>query len=276
MEPLDAGTGSRAEAGAGDRAADGAAGGTGDRLAAQAARLRLLLRHLAGPALRERVDLDDLVQETFLRVLAAPRGLPQAAIAGLPRATQGALPDAARSGVPPATSAGDADLWRLLVHVARHVVVDVARAARAAKRGGLAGGPHGDSPGGVRRTSDDALARSGATPSGAATLSRAAWSRVGPGASRIAADTAGPATRAMGHELGTRLEAAFATLSAEHRRVLGLRQLQGLSAEDAGARMGRSASAVHSLYRRALLAWEQALAGDDAQRASRALPSGPP
>ena len=48
-------------------------------------------------------------------------------------------------------------------------------------------------------------------------------------------------------------------LSAEHRRVLGLRQFEGLSAEQAARRMGRSATAVHSLYRRALLAWEQAL-----------------
>ncbi len=178
---------------------------TGERLWAQSARLRLLLRHLAGAALRDRVELDDLVQETFLRVLASPGGLPEA------RAVE------------------DAELWRLLVHVARHVVVDVARAARAAKRGG------------------------------ARSLRRADWSLGGVSVSQLAAATAGPATRAVGRETEAQLERAFMTLSAEHRRVLGLRQLQGLSAEEAGARMGRSATAVHSLYRRALLAWEQAL-----------------
>jgi len=38
--------------------------------------------------------------------------------------------------------------------------------------------------------------------------------------------------------------------------VIGLRQFEGLSAAAAGRRMGRSEAAVHSLYRRALLAWE--------------------
>jgi len=212
---------------------DRADSAAGSRLWAQAPRLRLLLRHLAGNALRERVELDDLVQETFLRVLASPGGLPPAQ----PGAAGSACAEGA-AGADVAGTAGtaDADLWRLLVHVARHVVVDVARAARAAKRGGMP-------------------------------LPRAEWSQVGRGVSQCAAITAGPATRAIGNETQTHLERAFATLSAEHRRVLGLRQLQGLSAEEAGARMGRSATAVHSLYRRALLAWEQAL-GEAATRGS--------
>jgi DNA-directed RNA polymerase specialized sigma24 family protein len=40
--------------------------------------------------------------------------------------------------------------------------------------------------------------------------------------------------------------------------VIGLRQLEGLTAAEAGLRLGRSEVAVHSLYRRALEAWERA------------------
>ncbi len=52
--------------------------------------------------------------------------------------------------------------------------------------------------------------------------------------------------------------AAFGTLTPEHRRVLGLRRFEGLSAAETAARMGRSETAVHSLFRRALVAWEEA------------------
>ena len=55
------------------------------------------------------------------------------------------------------------------------------------------------------------------------------------------------------------LARSFLALPPEHRRVLGLRQFEGLSAEEAAARMGRSAAAVHSLYRRALQAWQAGL-----------------
>ena len=51
---------------------------------------------------------------------------------------------------------------------------------------------------------------------------------------------------------------AYHALAPDHRRVLGLRQFEGLSAAETGARMGRSEAAVHSLYRRALVAWEAA------------------
>jgi DNA-directed RNA polymerase specialized sigma24 family protein len=74
------------------------------------------------------------------------------------------------------------------------------------------------------------------------------------------------------------LEASFAELSGEHRRVLGLRQFAGLSARETGARMGRSESAIHSLYRRALEAWQLALEKKHVGRdeSERALRSGGP
>ena len=115
-------------------------------------------------------------------------------------------------------------LRRLLARVARTVVIDALRALRAAKRDG-------------RR--EVRLARTG---------SAGTWSAV-------PADTAGPATRAAAADEERRLLEAFARLDPEHRRVIGLRQLEGLSAADAAKRMGRSETAVHSLYRRALEAW---------------------
>lgn len=172
---------------------------TGDRLAGCEGRLRLLLAHLAGRAVRSRVELDDLLQEVYLRALAHPERLPE-------------------------EEEGDVALRRYLTRIARHTVIDVARAIRAAKRSG-----------------------------GEERLERTAWSRVG---LDPAAQTAGPATRVVAGESLGRLLSRFEALSAEHRRVIGLRQFEGLSARDTARRMGRSETAIHSLYRRALEAWD--------------------
>jgi len=182
----------------------------GARLMAQAHWLGLLLMHLTGPAVRARVEIDDLVQETLLRAVAAPGGLP-------------------------APEESEASLRRLLAHIARNCVMDVLRKMRALKRAGRE----------VR-------------------LRRADWSATGLGSglgsSQLAAPGDGPATLAGLADDQRALMQAYARLSAEHRRVIGLRQFEGLDAREAGRRMGRSESAVHSLYRRALAAWNQALA----------------
>ncbi len=166
-------------------------------------RLHLLIRHLAGTAVRQRVEIEDLVQEVCLRAIA--------------------------SGSVPAPSEDDRDLYQYLRTLARHTVIDVVRAARAAKRAGRE------------------------------QLRRQDWSRTSPGTSQLAAPGPGPATRVQGQESAQQLTRAFEELSAEHRRVLGLRKFEGLSARDTAQRMGRSEKAVHSLYRRALEAWEQKL-----------------
>ncbi|HEV8112435.1 MAG TPA: RNA polymerase sigma factor [Planctomycetota bacterium] len=171
----------------------------GKRLVAQERRLHLLCAHLSSRAVRARVELDDLVQEVFVRALAKP------------------------DAVPP-FEPGEAALWRFLSVLARHTVIDVARALRTKRRGGT------EEP-----------------------LLRSDWSRA------PAAAGPGPHTAAATGEGSRALARSFLALPPEHRRVLGLRQFAGLSAEEAGARMGRSAAAVHSLYRRALQAWQAAL-----------------
>jgi RNA polymerase sigma factor (sigma-70 family) len=176
----------------------------GERLSAHERRLRLLLAHLAGRAVRARVELDDLVQEVYVRALADPRGLPP-------------------------EEPGEGPLWRVLAQHARYTVIDVARALRAAKRSG---------------TSEP--------------LRRSDWSRSGV-ASAPAAQP-GPSTAAAVREASHELARCFLELSAEHRRVIGLRQFEGLSAREAALRMGRSETAVHSLYRRALAGWQECLA----------------
>ncbi|MFT5049778.1 MAG: RNA polymerase sigma factor (sigma-70 family) [Chlamydiales bacterium] len=176
----------------------------GDRLARQERRLRLLLVHLTGRALRARVEIDDLVQEVYLRALVA-------------------------KGLPPwnAEEPADAGRWRFLTRLARNTVVDAVRAIRTAKRDGQT-----------------------------ARLEHSDWSAGGPRASQILAATWGPATRVMASEIEERLEQRYRALAPEYQRVIGLRQFEGLSARAAAGRMGRSEAAVHSLYRRALLAWQ--------------------
>jgi len=190
----------------------------GARLVACERGLRLLLAHLAGRAVRARVELDDLVQEVYLRALARPEALP-------PAEPVADGQDGPRGTAGDANPAPDPALQRYLRRIARNAVVDVARAIRRAKRDG------NERP-----------------------LERSSWSRSGPAAG-LATASPGPATRAGSNEEVARILASFEGLSPEHRRVIGLRQLEALSARETARRMGRSESAVHSLYRRALAAW---------------------
>ncbi|MFT4542707.1 MAG: RNA polymerase sigma factor (sigma-70 family) [Planctomycetota bacterium] len=196
-EQIPAGQGSPDEAG--DVAAD-----FGVRLSRQERRLRLLLFHLTGRALRARIEIDDLLQEVYVRAIKA-KSLP----------------------LPSHDDPSETALWRYLSQLARHAVIDAARAIRTAKRAG--------------QTSP---------------LHHSDWSAAGLRASQILANTWGPATRVAANEMEERLVARYSSLATEHQRVIGLRQFEGLSAREAAKRMGRSETAVHSLYRRALLAWQ--------------------
>lgn len=63
----------------------------------------------------------------------------------------------------------------------------------------------------------------------------------------------GPLTALGRAENRQQLEAALSKLSDEHREVLLLRYFEGLSAEEAGVRMNRSAGAIRNLAARALV-----------------------
>ena len=135
----------------------------GDRLASEGRRLLLLVEHLSGRAVRARVEPEDLVQEVFLRALARPSDAP-----------------------PP--DPGEEGLRRWLNALARHVVIDVARALRAAKR-----------------------------DASEAPLARSAWSTAGLRESALPAGTPGPATRVAAAEGERGLARAYRSLAPDRR-----------------------------------------------------------
>ncbi len=125
---------------------------------------------------------------------------------------------------------GPGPLWGHARTMARRVVIDAARASRSDPR---------------RMSSLVPEARAGGADESGGHLD---WTKAAPG----------PRTEAAVRESAEAWLAAFGTLTPEHRRVLGLRRFEGLSAAETAARMGRSETAVHSLFRRALVAWEEA------------------
>ncbi len=181
---------------------------TGDREAAEtllardAGRLRLYVRARIGGALARRVDVDDVVQETLFRAFSA-----------LPR-FEGE--DGGR-------------FFGFLATLARHVLADVARAARRQKRSARV-----------------------------EPIAPADWSRSSLALREPRAETPGPATRVVLSEDQRRIESALASLPAHQRRVIVLRQLEQRSARDVAALTGSTEGAVHALYRRALQAWADA------------------
>lgn len=130
----------------------------------------------------------------------------------------------------PAQEPGEQAFGRWLAVLVRHATIDAARASRAKKRSGR-----------EERLELSDFSQSALRPRD------------------LPAHTAGPATRAGVEETRGQLEQAFQRLSGEHRRVIALRQFQGLSAAETAARTGKSEVAVHSSFRRALQAWEREL-----------------
>jgi RNA polymerase sigma-70 factor (ECF subfamily) len=61
-----------------------------------------------------------------------------------------------------------------------------------------------------------------------------------------------PSDEAVRHEQGVLLADALARLPEDYREVIVLRNLEGLSQEEVGARMGRALGAVRMLWLRAL------------------------
>lgn len=83
----------------------------------------------------------------------------------------------------------------------------------------------------------------------------------------LPADGSSPSRVAMSRERIARFEAAFDTLSPDHREVIALARIAGLPYRVVGERMGRSVDAVRQLLGRALLVLDKRLApADDAAR----------
>ncbi len=159
---------------AGDRASFDALIGRLDR------RVRAFVRARIRPDSRSRLDLDEIVQDTFVRAfmsLSCFRGDDVASFA------------------------------RWLLGIARIALIKAA-----------------SPPGGKELVIETDVAKSGVSPSGA--LRR--------------------------EERFDRLEAAMGSLSADHREILFLVRMEGLSMKDAAERMGRSPAAARKLFGRAL------------------------
>jgi len=75
-----------------------------------------------------------------------------------------------------------------------------------------------------------------------------------------------PSEIMMADELAVAARRALATLSDDHREVLQLARVEGLSLADAAVRMGRSREATKKLYARAVARFARALAAEPATR----------
>lgn len=76
----------------------------------------------------------------------------------------------------------------------------------------------------------------------------------------IAADASGPDLAAHAREVGQVIQAAMSTLPDEHREALVLRDVEGLSAEDAAEVVGIEVGALKSRLHRARMQLKQSLA----------------
>lgn len=119
---------------------------------------------------------------------------------------------------------GEGAFFGWLATIAEHRLIDLIRAARAAKRGG------------------------GQAAAGAA----ADASTVADLLTLLAAHDHTPSRSVAGHEAIGALQAALAALKDDYRTVLHLRYFEGLSVEAAAARMSRTEPAIHMLCHRAI------------------------
>lgn len=161
-------------------------------------RLRLHLHEKMPADLTGQIAVEDVLQETFAESVRQ--------IAGF-------------------KAGNDTAFFRWLATIAEHRLIDLVRAARAAKRGG------GWSPVDAAAAPDRSIAE-------LITL--------------LAVHERTPSRSIAGREVATALQAAVESLKDDYREVLTLRYFQGLSVTETAARMGRSSTAVQMLCHRAI------------------------
>lgn len=133
---------------------------------------------------------------------------------------------------------GQDAFYRWLSAIADNRLVDVVRAAKAAKRGG------GRQGAGHERSSIAALV------------------------DLMAVNDRTPSRSAGGHEAAAAVQVALAGLKPEYREALSLRYLEGLSVAEAAQRLEKSEPAVHKLCSRGLQALRESM-GEAAKYLSR-------
>jgi RNA polymerase sigma-70 factor (ECF subfamily) len=125
------------------------------------------------------------------------------------------------------TPDGEADaMYRWLVTIARHRMIDQLRAQKAAKRGGS------------RRQ----------ISSGACDDDSGILALLG----SLAVHYRTPSRSAAAHELAIALDQSIDGLPPDYRQAIRLRHIEGLAAKDAAARMNRTEGAFHLLCNRGL------------------------
>lgn len=123
------------------------------------------------------------------------------------------------------TSRGEGSFLGWIYTIAEHRLIDLARAARAAKRGG-------------GRAQIDGAVGEGSTVGDLLTL--------------LAAHEHTPSRSIAGHEAVGAVQAALSGLKDEYREVLHLRYFEGLSVAQTAERMSRTEPAIHMLCHRAV------------------------
>ena len=134
---------------------------------------------------------------------------------------------------------GDDAFYRWLATIAEHRLIDMARAQRAAKRGG----EHVALPPGEESSLTDLL-----------TL--------------VAAHEHTPSRSIAGHEAIAAITGALPQINADYREALQLRYIEGLSVAQTAERMQRTERAVHMLCHRGLAQLRDVL-GPDSKFLSR-------
>jgi len=199
----------------------------------------LLARAVAGEA----AAMQELLLEHYDRVAARLSGKMPADLQGtlsVEDILQEAFADAVQR-ISSFQNRGDGAFLAWLGTIAEHRLIDMARAARAAKRGG--GRAQVDTPAGD-------------------------VSRVGDLLSLLAAHEHTPSRSIAGHEATSAVQAALRTLKDEYRQVLQLRYFEGLSVAATAERMGRTEPAIHMLCHRAVAQLRESL-GSASQYFSR-------
>ena len=184
-------------------------------------------RLIEGAAAGDAISLQELLLRNYDRLRLHLSGKMPADLTGqiaVEDVLQEAFADAIRQ-ISGFKAESEAAFFRWLATIAEHRLIDMVRAARAAKRGG-----------------GWAACDPGAAPD----------SSIAELVTLLAVNERTPSVSIAGREVTAALHSALDSLKDDYREVLSLRYFQGLSVNDTAERMGRSPTAVQMLCHRAI------------------------